>query len=278
MSGLDLSMMPKGRSEVFSAALDGDEQALAGALSRGGDPNEMSPMMCKALVFGTPLMQAAALGHVGCARILAPLTTPNIHDKFGRTALMRAAMSSSSKIVELLSQVENPLGRDFGGDMPMFMIGRGEDNWRKQGQHTEAEQIECAKHLLLAGGADALAPRENGETALMAAIANASDGLALFLAQHCDIRALDGEGRTALMWAAFSGRETLVAALAPHSDIWAVDKNGLDAKRHAYARQRAAGDDVGGRIAAALMSIHEKNVLSQTVGGAPKSPRAGRAL
>lgn len=262
-----------GRSQLFSAVINLDADEVAKELDNGGDPNAMEPMFTKAFMLGTPLMQAAALGDLKSVKALASKTTPNAKTRLGKTALMHAAASSHAPIVEVLAKIENPREKDENGRSALFMIG---GNFNPRGQSlSEESQIECAKWLLAFGGAGlGLMVDNGGETALMAAAAGRNEELAIFLMDHCDVRAVDGNGRTALMRAAAAGCERLVAALAPLSDIMAADNNGVDAAGHAEA-VAGMGIEARAKICGIILAAHEKKTLERAAGAA--APRRGDA-
>lgn len=268
MSSTIDALMGGPRSKLFSAVMSRDSDEVAKELDNGADANAMEPMFAKALILGTPLMQAATLGDLESAKALANRTKPNVKTRLGRTALMHAAAASHAPIVELLAKMENPWEQDESGRTALFMIG-GDFHTRSQSL-SEESQIDCARWLLKFGGAElALVADKNGVTALMAAASNRNERLGIFLSEHSDIRAVDGNGRTALMRAAAAGCVELVAALAPLSDIMAVDTNGVSATELAGAFMM--GSDVREKICGILLAAHEARVLESSVDGMASS-------
>lgn len=76
----------------------------------------------------TPLMWAAAKGHLDCVRVLLPHSDPEARDSRGQTALMHAALRGHSEIVQELVAVSDPDARAQGRSgmtALMFAVSEG---------------------------------------------------------------------------------------------------------------------------------------------------------
>lgn len=180
------------------AAMLGDKIEIQRLLAAGCDVN------AKEADDGlTPLMGAAAQGHVDAARLLIEKGA-DVHatDSKGRAALTMAAGSGHADIVELLVDKGADVdGKDKGGETALMRAARRGHS--------------LIVHLLLHSGAD-VNTKDNkwGWTALVwAARHEHTDVIELLLGKHADVNARDRYGKTALMHAAFFGRSDVVRLL-----------------------------------------------------------------
>ncbi|MBQ6655674.1 MAG: ankyrin repeat domain-containing protein [Ottowia sp.] len=106
------------------AARDGDDARVRCWLDAGADPNERDQHGA------TALMNAAAGGHTGAARLLMERgADPNIATRRdGATALMMAAYRGHADMVRLLlAKGANPNARNDDGQTPLSLALRGRD-------------------------------------------------------------------------------------------------------------------------------------------------------
>lgn len=180
--------------EEFNRAIATDDAAtLTRLLARGMDPNTVNER-------GEPaIMTAAREGGPGVVAVLVKARAKvNVHDRFGDTPIMLAALRGSLPIVKLL--------REAGAEI-------NHPGWTPL-QYAALNGHNAVIEYLISTGADLALSAPNGATPLMLAVhGKKPDTVKLLVSYGFDVNARNEKGETALAWAKRDRREDIEVIL-----------------------------------------------------------------
>ena len=239
--------------DLYSSALNGDEQALREGILSGADVNGRGEDAI------TPLTAAALSMAPGCARILLEAgARPDLGDANGATALMVSCARLDIEMTALL------LG--FGAN-PNILNLDGQTALALAASQDGPEPLEIAR-MLLAERAD---PNLWGaQSCPPLSLAAGAPMAKLLLAAGADPNAQDLRGETPLMAAAsLALRDKCEALVEAGADIDFIDSNGQSAIERAE-QLRQTHPEILDLLLRSLATM-EKSALSQDAGEPPLS-------
>jgi len=180
--------------EEFNRAIANDDvSTLTRLLARGMDPNTVNEN-------GEPaLMTAAREGGPGVVGVLLKARAKvNVHDRFGDTPIMLAALRGSLPIVKLLRQAGAEINHP--GWTPLMYAALNGHN--------------AVIDYLISSGADLALTAPNGATPVMLAVhAKKPETVKLLVSYGFDVNAKNEKGETALAWARRDKQEDIEVIL-----------------------------------------------------------------